>query len=168
MFVECRHILPHADCPACSNRHGCANIARQNKKSWRHIADEASDPREHAEREPLALPAIGADSLLGSDEEGPQERVLIRIEQEQLFMRGVVAAPLPAPASAVVSSQLNPPTPTLADKEKDAALEKRIDKFRWHEPEPEISRDELDRMVLENSRECAIRYRQQQEQSLPE
>jgi hypothetical protein len=53
---------PHTDCPTCTNRFGCYNVARQSKKSLRHRLDEAHDCGESPEREPLALPATATDS----------------------------------------------------------------------------------------------------------
>lgn len=48
---------PYTDCSTCDRRHGCTNVARENKKSVRAVCDEGRDRRERAEREPLALPA---------------------------------------------------------------------------------------------------------------
>ena len=53
---------PHIDCPTCTNRFGCENVARQSKKSIRDHIDEAHNRPEYAEREPLALPATATDT----------------------------------------------------------------------------------------------------------
>jgi hypothetical protein len=53
---------PHTDCPTCTNRFGCENVARQSKKSIRDRIDEAQARSEGAEREPMALPPTAADS----------------------------------------------------------------------------------------------------------
>ena len=52
---------PHTDCPTCTNRFSCSNVARQSKKSIRDHIDEARDRPELPEREPLALPATTTD-----------------------------------------------------------------------------------------------------------
>jgi len=59
---EATQCEPHTDCPTCTNRFGCENVARQSKESIRHRLDEAHDRSESPEREPLALPATATDS----------------------------------------------------------------------------------------------------------
>ena len=53
---------PHTDCPTCTNRFGCENVARQSKKSIRDHIDEAHNRPELPERKPLALPATATDT----------------------------------------------------------------------------------------------------------
>lgn len=112
---------PHTGCPTCTKRFGCDNIARQNKKSLRHLVDEARDRRERAEREPLALPASGTSAP---------------------------TLPLPTPGT---ESSLNAPAHAI-DKQKEADLEARINKFRPNKREADrIARArEIARMVADH------------------
>ena len=98
---------PHTDCPTCSNRFGCENVARQSKKSIRDHIDEAHNRPERLgacqDREPLALPATAMNSA-----------------SLPILLPGHASSPnLPAP---------------LNDKKKkadrEAELEARINKFR--------------------------------------
>ncbi len=106
---------PHEECATCIDRHGCANLARQNKKSIRDLYDEGRDRRERAEREPLALPP-SHDS----------------------------AAPLVPTNEAALA----PAPPARIDRQKDAEMEARINKFRPNKKEADrIARiEEIHRM----------------------
>lgn len=80
---------PHAECPTCTNRFVCENVARLNKKSIRHLHDEAHERRERAEREPLVLAAGENDSCPDSLERDSTERgVLETGPGDQEFVRG--------------------------------------------------------------------------------
>jgi hypothetical protein len=121
---EGTHCEPHAACPTCTNRFGCSNVARQNKKSIRALYDEGRDRRERAEREPLALPATGSP-----------------------------AAPPPALAPGnALASNLPAPTSTAIDQQREANLEARINKFRPNQREADrIAREqEISRMLADH------------------
>ncbi len=140
---------PHTDCPTCTNRFGCENVARQSKKSLRHRLDEAHDrpelPEACRDREPLALPAIATESPRDANTRGLHERGLVCGEEEQVFVDGVMAAALPV-LSPGAASLLNLPVPGIGKKKKAAAqradmeadLEARINKFRTNKREADL------------------------------
>jgi hypothetical protein len=125
---------PHTDCPSCTNRFGCENVARQNKESLRHRLDEANDrpafPGACQDREPLALPAGATDFPRDSNNRRTPERVLVcgeeerrfvSAEEEQVFVEEVMAAALPV-LSPGAASPPELPAPTIG-KQKEADME---------------------------------------------
>ena len=137
---EGKRCEPHTDCPTCTSRFGCYNVARQNKESLRDLIDEEYDRRERAEREPLALPAGGTDAPL--------------VPHEQAFIHGGMdAALLPVPAPGATSpSGLQPALATTDQQkraEKEADMEARVNKFRPNQREADLDARarELSRMM---------------------
>jgi hypothetical protein len=137
---------PHTDCPTCTNRFGCYNVARQSKKSIRHRLDEAHDrpesPGACQDREPLALPSVAVDCPRDSNNRELPERVLVSCEEERILVSAEeelvvvdevrsAALPVLSPGAAAPPEQ---PAPAI-DKKKEADMEARVNKFRTNKLE---------------------------------